>query len=70
MTRLETLKDLYMRGHISYKLIMYFHIRMKVDSMKGKQSIKVRYIMKLMGLSKSTVYRALRMIPSDELINS
>ena len=64
MDNIKALQELYRKGYIGYKVIMYHAIREKVDTMTGKKSHKVRHIMAMMKLSKSTVYRALRMIPS------
>ena len=56
------LKQMYKDGLLSYKVIMYYDIREKIDSLPvQKLSIKVKLVAQAMGVSKDTIYRALRM---------
>ena len=53
---------MYKDGLLSYKIIMYYDIREKIDSLPvDKLSLKVRLVAQSMGVSKDTIYRALRM---------
>jgi len=53
---------MYKDGLISYKPILYLDIVQKIDSLQDmKQSTKVKLVASGLGVSKDTIYRAIRL---------
>ena len=58
----ELLQQQYKDGLISYKVLLYFDIVEKIESLQDmKKSNKVKVVAAGLGCSKDKVYRALRM---------
>ena len=61
----ELLVQMFKDGLLSYKIIMYYDVREKIDSLPvDKLSLKVKLVAQSMGVSRDTIYRALRMFSS------